>query len=172
MNRGFLLEGARMIPAPTTSGAGHAIEYERTAALLRRRAIQPQRSEDERVELQRRADWYERRAAVKRGGGIMPPELRTPLESLELVDELRGQLASVTDLARQLSVGEVEAFSLALTNGTRNRCTERWGENREMEVEHCLDLAVELLRFLGVGQNPEIGEFVFSPFVIRTAVSP
>jgi hypothetical protein len=161
-----------MIAAPTSTSAGHAIEYARTAALLRRRAGQIHRTEDERVELRRRADWYERRAAVKREGRIMPPELRTPLESLELVDTFRRRLASVVDLAPHLSLDELEAFSSSLKAERTDREPGFSGESMEVGFEHLLDLAFELLGILGVRQRAEGGAVEFSPFVIETAVSP
>jgi hypothetical protein len=172
MSRGLLLEGEQTIPIGTGSGAEHAMEYARTAALLRRRAIQPHRTEDERVELRRRADWYERRAAIKREGGIMPPELRTPLESLEVVDTFRRRLASVVDLAPHLSLDEVEAFSSSLKAERTDREPRFSRESMEVGFEHLLDVAFELLGLLGVRQSAESGAPVFSPFVIETAVSP
>jgi hypothetical protein len=172
MSRGLLLGGERLIPAPSSSSARHASEYAKTAALLRRRALQSHRTDDERAELRRRADWYERRAVVKREGGIMPPELRTPLESLELVDELRRRLASV-DLARQLSLDEVEAFCLALKHVCGDRPCAWSSESVEVTgIEPWLDLTIEMLGVLGVDENTESGGFVFLPFVIRTAVNP
>jgi len=109
------------------------------------------------------------RAVVKRHGGIMPPELRTPLESFELVDELRQRLAEVADLARQLSSNELEDFSVSLKADTNERLSICSGESMMVGLEQCVDLALALLDLLGVHQNAESGEYVYLPFVMRTA---
>ncbi len=97
-----------------SSAAAHAREYAETAALLRCRAQQLHRSEPDRADLERRARWFEARAEVKRSGAPMPPELRTPLEGLQLVDDLRHELLDLSNLVQDVSAGELDAFLQAL----------------------------------------------------------
>jgi hypothetical protein len=90
-----------------------AMEYERTAALYRRRsAARP----DEAELFARRAEWFEARAKVKRAGGIMPRELRTPAETLRVVDELRRLLALSLGIARDLDCADFRRFARCLAD--------------------------------------------------------
>lgn len=86
----------------------HADSYQATAAMLRRRAkTQPAAHQAESLA---RAEWFEKRAAIKRTGGVMPRELRTPGERLGFVDGLRRALLLVLEATEQLELDDVAIF--------------------------------------------------------------
>jgi hypothetical protein len=90
-----------------------ATEYERTAALYRRRAA---RRPEDAADLAKRAEWFERRALVKRSGEAMPRELRTPAETLAVVDEFRQTLAVALAIAGELDAADLAAFGRCLSD--------------------------------------------------------
>jgi hypothetical protein len=86
----------------------HAASYQATAAMLRRRAkMQPAAHQAESIA---RAEWFEKRAAIKRTGGVMPRDLRTPGERLGFVDGLRRALLLVLEATEQLELEDVSTF--------------------------------------------------------------
>jgi hypothetical protein len=88
-----------------------AAEYARTAALYRRRAA---RRPEDAQRLARRAEWFEQRARVKRAGDPMPRDLRTPTETMAVVDQFRCAIATSLVLASEFGVGELRAFARCL----------------------------------------------------------
>jgi len=92
----------------------HAAAYEQTAGIYRRRAEKAEG--DDRVELERRASYYEARARVKREGALMPRELRTPGERLESVDRVRQALLRLLALIGDVDGEDLEAFEAAIVD--------------------------------------------------------
>jgi hypothetical protein len=125
-----------------------ATEYERTAALYRRRAA---RRPEEAERLTKRAEWFERRAQVKRTGGPMPRELRTPAETLARVDEFRQALAATLAMASDFEANDVRCFVRCLAD----RAPRALGE---VDLHAFLDLATRLLSYLGGLRGPD-GDF-------------
>ena len=110
--------------------AEHAAAYEQTAGVYRRRAAADKVAPDERVELERRAAYYEARARVKRAGAVMPPELRTPAERLEAVDRVRAALLRLLASIGDVSGEELEAFESALLD-QKNELPPRAGSSSD-----------------------------------------
>jgi hypothetical protein len=98
--------------------AEHAREYRATAGVFRRKATRATTDEQQR-ELEERAAYFEARGARKADGRPMPRALRTPLESLEHVDDLRRRLVDVALLVGDAETGvddaELRAFIASLT---------------------------------------------------------
>jgi hypothetical protein len=147
----------------------HAHEYAQTAALLRRRAQQPHRSEADRTDLERRASWFEARAAVKRSGALMPRELRTPLEGLQLVDDLRHALLDALTLMRDLSPSEVDAFQRALDSDSDGSRIAVACEAVVQGIGQVGQAAGAFLQLLGV-RKAENGDLLVTPVRISGAI--
>ena len=105
------------LEGPTDVELAHAREYADTAALLRRRATKASAAGDRDLALEHhtRADWFEARALAVRSGGPMPPELRTPAESLDRVHHFRAALVGVIVDHADVTDAELEAFRRALS---------------------------------------------------------
>ena len=86
----------------------HAASYQATANMLRRRATRQEA--DDKASTLSRASWFERRAEIKRAGGVMPRDLRTPGERLGFVDGLRQALLLVAEACDQIDPDDVSTF--------------------------------------------------------------
>jgi hypothetical protein len=137
------------------SGAKHAqsLEDAKTAALCRRRALQAHRPDEERGALLARAEWFDRRVAVQREGRIMPRDLRTPSETLRLVDELRHALLEVSKLISHLFVADVLTFHQAMKKA-EGICTVPAAEAISAAREQLLSATGVMLGMLGGRQVP------------------
>jgi hypothetical protein len=98
-----------------------ATHYEATAGVYRRRAERADRTPEQRAEELKRAEWYERRAAVFRAGDEMPAAYRTPRESCAKVDELRKAICVVAGAFADLTIPEVVSFQQYLQDDTGAR---------------------------------------------------
>jgi hypothetical protein len=130
-----------------------ATEYELTAALYRRRAA---RRPEDADRFAAKAEWFERRAQFKRAGAPMPRELRTPSESVAVVDGLRRALASAVEIASDLTVRDLRLFRACLLDHR----SEGVGEG---DLEALLGAATKLLGRLGatrqIGDAFELGAY-------------
>jgi len=121
------------------------------------RAQRPGVSEADRLEAERRALWHEGRARILSETlprcylprPVYPPVLATPADRLHVVDELRGALAEVRELAAYLTPADLEAFVSALA--------PRWPRHafdaRSM-LEGVEALSRALAGALGAGEDP------------------
>jgi hypothetical protein len=122
------LPAASQTPAPADLGAASSAQHDAELASwyldrarkLRARAARPETSADQRSEYEKRGEWYEARAAIKRAGGFMPRELRTPLESAQGADFFRRTLAELLDGVVDLDGPEVGMFAGALATHDRS----------------------------------------------------
>jgi len=90
----------------------HAEAYLASAALFRRRAAKRTDAE-QRAALETRAAWYEGRARAKRDGLDMPRDLRTPAESLDVVDRMRQTIAELCARFKDVTADEIASFAQA-----------------------------------------------------------
>jgi hypothetical protein len=148
----------------------HALEYSKTSALLRRRAVQPRRTAQDRDDLLRRAEWFDKRAAVKRAHGVMPRELRTPLETLLLVDELRHALVDIATLTEHLSAEDLEAFVRAIAGRDTESQLPQVSETITAAFALLCEASRDVLDRLGLRDAPEGSEPTLLPFAIAVAV--
>jgi hypothetical protein len=93
--------------AEETRKEGLGKQYRTSAGVLRRRAARPDRTEEQRSDELRRAEYFEQRAVVMEQRGFMPRELRTPRESIVGVDSFRRALASLVNFLFDLDSTEV-----------------------------------------------------------------
>jgi hypothetical protein len=137
----------------------HAASYQATADMLRRRAGR-QEGEHQTSTLQR-ADWFARRAEIKRTGGIMPRELRTPGERLSFVNSLRHGLLLVWEACEQLDPEDVTRFVGYLVDGEgaplHGEHLEEVSTLARADVSALMQKLPELLEQLGMGTT-EAGE--------------
>jgi hypothetical protein len=100
---------------PATS-AEFVSRYRDQARILRKRATRPGLSPEHVADNHRRADWYEKRAAVKEVDGFMPRELRTPVEGVEGIDWFRRSLVQLLDGLGDLDGPEAGILAGAVHN--------------------------------------------------------
>ena len=119
----------------------HADAYLASAALFRRRAAKRADTE-QRAALERRAAWYEGRAHAKRDGLDMPRDLRTPAESLDVVDRMRQMIAELYTTFKDVTADEIAGFAQA--------CDGEHSAAECAELVHLLASVPALVRNLGV----------------------
>lgn len=134
-----------------------AKEYEGTSGVLRRRAGH-QSNMARAAELEQSADRFRRRAEIMRAAAAapatvglpvarMPADLRTPAESLDLVDDFRRDLAALLANYRDMTEQELGDFVRALP-------IERTGRTPWLALQSTI---VTLIGCLGV---PTAGTFI------------
>jgi hypothetical protein len=141
-----------------------ADEYDASAGVLRRRAARPDRSAEQADEELRRAQWYERRAAVMRAGGRMPADLRTPQESLALVHELRVGVLALANVLAELSVPDVVAFTAALRHEGGATTPSATTENATIVLNAFAEHVGNVLSMLGGRQKSPEAPIVLLPY--------
>jgi hypothetical protein len=119
------------------------------AGVLRRRAARlPELEKQEAID---RADWFERRARIVEASypapPIFPPELRTPIDRLDLVDDLRRHVAELLALGGAIENGELAAFVDAVARARGPRLDVARASKLLLDL---LGLAVDLAGELGV----------------------
>ena len=119
----------------------HAEAYLASAALFRRRAAKRIDAE-QRAALERRAAWYEGRARAKRDGLDMPRDLRTPAESLDVVDRMRQTIAELCTRFKDVTADEIASFGQA--------CDGEHSDAECAELAHLLTSLPGLVRNMGV----------------------
>jgi hypothetical protein len=135
------------------------------AGVLRRRAA---RLADplEKQEALDRADWFERRARIVEAAypapPIFPPELRTPIDRLDLVDDLRRHLAELLVLGGSIENGEIAGFVDAVARARGPRLDTARASKLLLEL---LGLAVDLAGELGVDTSGP--DDVFADYAIK-----
>jgi hypothetical protein len=119
------------------------------AGVLRRRAARL--ADHEKAEALTRAEWYEKRARIVEASypapPIFPPDLRTPVDRLDLVDDLRRHLAELLVLGGSIAKEELALFAEAVT---RARGPKVDGERAAALLLDLLGQAVDLAGELGV----------------------
>ena len=163
-------------------------DYRSRAVQLRKRgAALPPTQPNDRAEYERRAKWYEDRAAVKEAGMlIMPHGLRTKSEQCEIVENGRRALANILDGAqRDIAPVDVDVFVTALARGRKNQLPPA---QRLLTAEELAAIPVvvtetcgkfdawavatwELVAALG-GQRNEAGEWEWADAIVDTAENP
>jgi hypothetical protein len=140
-----------------------AHEYNGTAGVLRRRAAR-QPDAKRAAEILASASRFEERAKIMRAAAAapatiappiarMPRALRTPAESLDLVDDFRRELAALVDGYSDMGADELEAFGAALPQ------LYPWAEPPPLAM-----LRAMLMHWaLKLGRHRTTGEF--APFV-------
>jgi hypothetical protein len=95
-----------------------AAQWRIQAGILRRRAMRPEATEEQRAAAEERARWYERRAELVDeaypGMPIFPRELRTPVDRLDLVDDLRRAALDLAELVNAIDDAEIVSFTEAV----------------------------------------------------------
>ena len=103
-----------------------AAQWRGQAGVLRRRAARGSATDEERAEALRRADWYDARAEIVDRcypePPIFPPELRTPVDALDLVDDLRRAVEKLRAIAHATSWSEIEDFRRSLRRSAGEGC--------------------------------------------------
>ena len=145
-----------------------ASEYDASAGVMRRRAARPDRSAEQAADDLRRAEWYERRAAVMRVGGRMPADLRTPQESLALVHELREALLGLASMMVELSVPDVVAFTGALVDEGGANVAPVTPESATTALGVFVDQISNVLGMLGGRQRAPDDPIVLLPYGMPT----
>jgi hypothetical protein len=141
------------------------------AGILRRRAARAEAAEtstaEERAESIARAEWHERRAdlvdAAYPAPAIFPPELRTPVDRLDLVDDLRRACDALVMLSHAVDDAEIVAFGEAVR---RARGPVLPVTRAITMVRHACELARDAAQALGVQQAP-FGESLFEDYAIE-----
>ena len=133
------------------------------AGILRRRATRPEASDEQRAAANDRAIWYEQRAELVDqaypGTPIFPRALRTPVDRLDLVDDLRRAAADLEELSDAIDDAEIVAFAEAVrrARGPVLPATHAIALSR-----HARQIAGDLAEALG-----RIGPDVFEDYAIE-----
>jgi hypothetical protein len=121
------------------------------ASVLRRRAAREGVDDDVKAEASTRAAWYERRAdlvdAAYPAPPIFPRELRTPVDGLDLVDDLRRAADDLVAIALAVDDAEIVAFAEAVR---RARGPVLQAARAVTMTRHASNIARELSQALGV----------------------
>ncbi len=140
-----------------------ASQWRIQAGILRRRASRPGATEEQRAAADERASWYERRAELVDESyphtPIFPRELRTPVDRLDLVDDLRRAAADLVLFAQAVDDAEIIAFAEAVR---RARGPVLAASHATTLRRHALAIAAELAETLG-----HIGGEVFEDYAIE-----
>jgi hypothetical protein len=127
-----------------------AAHWRSQASILRRRAARSTLPESDMVEANARAAWYERRAdlvdAAYPAPPIFPRDLRTPVDGLDLVDDLRRAADDLVALALAIDDREIASFVEAVR---RARGPVLQVSRAITMTRHAADLARELAQALG-----------------------
>jgi hypothetical protein len=134
------------------------------AGVLRRRAARlPELEKQEALD---RADWFERRARIVEAAypapPIFPPQLRTPIDRLDLCDDLRRHVAELLVLGGSIENGELEAFADAVARARGPKVDAVRASKLLLEL---LGLAVDLAGELGVDTSGP--DDVFADYAIE-----